>query len=305
MSLIYSSLTQNIHLSFISSHSSFTECVRHSDIPLVSLQVSIPNIACAEFPVENQNFIKYKCDSGSGTHSFTNCSWDNTGLSSDGGAIHLIFSEPHSSISLCVSQCTFLHCHETGSVDGGAVYARSIGTTSVSNSFFYDCECGSYINNGGAGICFDAISKHPSIIRCTFISCTTADDGGGCEIWYSKADSVYAIDSCVCIRCKGTHVSDSQGGWIMISHNTDPITCTNSLLTACETKKQGGGIWINYPADKFVKPVIFCFFHENKSPSGKDVCFYEYRSDIQPILYSFISDCCDKRVGGGSNNWLP
>ena len=299
-----SSLTKKTHLSFHSFNSIFSDCVRYSHI--ISSSSFLPSHDNSQdSPVTSQTFNSKKCSFSSGSHAFTTCSWDNNGLTSKGGAIHIAFSDSRPSLTLTIDKCTFLHCHEPGTVDGGAVHARYIGAASVSDSFFYDCACGSNTGHEGAGICFDAISQQPSIIRCTFISCTTADDGGGCGVWFSKADSVYALASCVCIECKGTHVDNSQGGGIMIAHNTDPITCTNCLLSACETKCQGGGIWINYPTGKSIKAMTFCFFHENKSPSGKDICFFEYSRNTQPILYSFSSNRASGRVDGGPDTWLP
>ena len=280
--------------------------MRHSHIILSSLLIPT-NDECPNSPVTSQSFRPKKCSYNAGSHSFTNCSWDNTDLSSNGGAIHYrLTSATKSYASLTVDKCTFLHCKEAETVDGGAIYAAYIGTVSVTASLFYDCKSGTgQIGAEGGGICCYYIAVLPLIRTCTFLFCTTGDDGGGCGIWLSNASSVYVINSCRFLKCKGTHVDNSQGGGIMLSFNEVFVTITNCLLCACETKYQGGGVLITQPSDTSLQPLTFCFFHDNKSPIGKDVCFYEYNGNIQLILYSFSSDAAAGRVDGGPDNWLP
>ena len=277
--------------------------MRHSHI--LSSHFLPSNNNCLDSPVTDQTFNSKKCSYSTGSHSFTKCSWDNAGLTSNGGAIHYVLtSQTHQSLaSLTVDKCTFFHCHETHD-DGGAVHARYIGTATVSDSFFYDCECGTAPGQEGAGICFVYLSANPSIIRCTFISCVSADDGGGCSIWYSNSSVIYAIDSCRCIKCKGTKEMDSAGGGIVISHNSDFIACTNCLLYACEAKLEGGGIWTMRPTGETISPITFCYFRENKSKGARDIYFSQSDSTIQAIIHSFSSESSSGKVVGGSDNWL-
>ena len=291
-------------LSSLSSNSSFTECVRNTHSLVSSYHPPISNNVCPASPVQDQTFIKYKCDGGSGTHSFKHCSWDNNGLTSAGGAIHIVFSESQSSISLSVSQCIFLHCHET-STDGGAVYARNIASASVSDSLFFDCECGTQVGKEGGGICLNGMSEQPLIKLCSFVSCMSADDGGGCGIYTSKCNMNYAINSCCFIKCKSTHRSNGEGGGICIYTNKHFITCTNCLLRACETLYQGGGIWMDFPSSTTLKPITFCFFQENKAGSGIDVFLRGFSSSSQAIIHSFSFESSTGRVKGGSDDWLP
>ena len=270
-----------------SSNSSFTECVRYSYNFLSSHPPFITNNACPASPVQDQAFIKYKCDSGSGTHSFKHCSWDNSGLASNGGAIHLVYSSPQSSISLTVEHCIFLHCHETGTVDGGAIYVKYINTASVSNSFFYDCECGTAPGQEGGGICYSYLSTNPSIARCSFISCVSADDGGGCGIWLSNASSVYAINSCRFLKCKGLSETGSEGGGSLLYKNENFITFSNCLFSDCSAPVNAGGVCIYSLSGTTVKPIKFCFFHENKSNGFRDATFYYFDDSPQIITYSF------------------
>ena len=246
---------------------------------------SISNVVCPGSPIEDQSFVAYKCDSGSGTHSFTSCSWNNNGLSSNGGASHLIYTSPHPSISLTVNQSTFLHCHETGAVDGGAIYVKDINTASVSNSFFYDCECGSNIGHEGGGLCYAYLSSNPSIVRCTFIYCVSADDGGGCAIWHSQSQTSNAVDSIHCINFKGLSETGSEGGGIYIYGNNKYITCTNCLFAECSTKYVGGALVLSKSAAT-TEPLMFCFFHNSATKYGNDIFYYYSPTLTTYILYS-------------------
>ena len=280
--------------------------MRHSNILRSSQNSIISNDECSNSKIEGKPFTQQKCSDNTSSHSFTHCSWNNNGLTSNGGAIHLRCDSSQPLISLTVDDCTFLHCYETGEVGGGAIYAEFIGSATVKNSFFYDCKCGwNTTGPEGAGALLDYIHSLPFIQCCSFISCTTGDDGGGCGIWYSHSVITYVVDSCRFISCKGTHQTSSQGGGIMIYGNNDFIACTNCLLYACETKYRGGGIYISYPSETTVQPITFCFFQGNKSGKGRDICFEKFSSTPQAITHSFSFEAATGRVFGGSDNWLP
>ena len=263
--------------------------MRNPQILLSSNHFSLSNAACPSSPVENKNFIKYKCDGGSGAHLFKHCSWNNIGLSSNGGAIHCVLTErtKQPSASLTVDKCTFLHCHETGTVDGGAIHARYIGTASVSDSFFYDCECGSSSGQEGAGVCYAYLSTNPSISRCLFVCCTSLDDGGGCGIWYSHSRTPYAIDSCSFLECKGLSADGSEGGGMYLYRNYDFIICTNCFFAFCSTPFHGGGIAISYVSSSTITPLTFCYFHMNTAGDVNDIFFYYTPTLYEDILNSF------------------
>ena len=235
--ILYTGPIETTTLSFTSSNSSFSECVRNSHSRLFHLHSLYLNELCSQPSISDQNFIKQKCSDALNSHSFIHCSWDNTALASKGGAIHFVLTDgtKQPSASLTVDKCTFLHCHETDN-DGSAVHARYIGTASVSDSFFYDCKCGSNPGQEGAGVCFVYLSRKPSITRCSFVSGVSADDAGGCSIWYSSSSVAYAIDSVRCINCKGTSQSSSEGGGIYLYKNDNFMTCTNSLFTDCNSQ---------------------------------------------------------------------
>ena len=281
--------------------------MRNSYAPSLYHKQITSNADCTQSSISDQEFNLKKCSYSSGSHSFTNCVWNNNGRTSNGGAIHYVLTDEtkRSSASLAVDDCTFLHCHDTGTVDGGAVYAKYIGSASVSDSRFYYCECGSAPGQEGAGICLGHLYTNPSIVRCTFISCTTADDGGGCGIWYSKSSIIYAVDSCCFVNCIGIGEEKCQGGGIAIIWNEDFMTCTNCFLFACEAKSEGGGIWVMCPAETSPKPITFCFFSENEAGEGKDVFLYGFPTSSQHIIHSFTCESVSGRVSGSSDNWLP
>ena len=299
-------LTEKTSLFFTSSNSSFCGSVRQSSILRSYYFSSISNDNCPASPVTNTNFTNKKCSYSSGGHSFTNCSWNNNGLSSSGGAIHLRCASSQPLISLTVDYCSFFHCHETGEVGGGAIYAEFIGSGTVQNSFFYDCKCGwNTTGPEGAGVLLDYIHTLPLIRCCSFISCTTADDGGGCGIWHSHSSITYAVDSCRFIKCTGTHESNSKGGGIMIYSNSDFITCRNCLFYACETNDQGGGIYITHQSGTSVQPISFSFFRDNQSGEGRDIYLYQFDDTPQPILFSFSYESENGKVSPRSDTWLP
>ena len=281
--------------------------MRHSHNLLSSHHSSVSNVACPDSSVEDQNFVNNKCDGGSGTFSFKHCSWNNSGLSSHGGAIHLVYSSPQSSISLTIVDCSFLHCHETGDVGGGAISAKCIGTATVNNSLFYDCRCGMTPTwEDGAGILFYYIYTLPLIKYSSFVSCISSDDGGGCGIWYGNSSVNYAVDSCHFIKCKGTHATSSEGGAVIIFQNQMHIGLSNSLLHDNHAFYGGALDLCDSSLSDFNHPVIFSFFNRNSVPSngfGNDV-YLSGPLPKHPLLHCFSTPSL-VRVYNGNDDWLP
>ena len=261
---------------------------------------------CPEQSIDDKRFLQYKCDDTSASHSFKHCSWDNNGLTSNGGAIHIAFSSSHSSISLTVDGCIFLHCHETNSNGAGAVYARHIGIATVENSLCYDCECAynpDYPEGGGLNL--NSIHTYPLIKSCSFVSCVSGDDAGGCGIWYSYSSITYAVDSCHCVKCEGIKQQDGEGGGIIFYENKNFVTCTNCLLYTCKAPLNAGGVCIYRLSSTTVLPIKFCFFRDNKSNGVRDVKLYHFSTSPQAITNSYSYESESGKVGGGSDNWLP
>ena len=272
----------------------------------------ISNDDCPASPVTNTKFTNKKCNSFSGSHSFIHCSWDNSGLTSNGGAIHCAFSDDTQkpSISLTIEQCIFSHCHETSTeCGGGAVSAEYISAARIESSYFYDCECGanSSLANGG-GVLLNYLYSYPSIRRCSFLSCVSGDDGGGCGIWYCNSSVMYVVDSCRFIQCSAVDASSSAGGGLMIAWNEDSVTITNCLFYSCSCLGAiwgGGGIWINRPSNTDVSPITFSFFCQNIAEKGRDVLLVSFPSSPQAIIHSFSFEAQSGRLEGGPDDWLP
>ena len=212
---------------------------------------------------------------------------------------------PDSGSSLTVTRCSFVHCHASGSVGGGGVFAQRVGSASVCDSYFYDCSCGTSDYMEGGGVLLNYIAVKPSIARSMFVLCQSSDDAAGCGIWCSNASLPYAVDSCQYFKCEGLSESGSEGGGIMLWSNTDFVTCTNSLFYACKAKSRGGAICISYVSRPIFKPITFCFFKENKSDKGRDVYFQDFPSTPLAITHSFSFEAASGRVFGRSDDWLP
>ena len=280
--------------------------MRHSNILRSSQNSIISNDECSNSKIEGKPFTQQKCSDNTSSHSFTHCSWNNNGLTSNGGAIHLRCDSSQPLISLTVDDCTFLHCYETNGVGGGGVYAENIGSAVVTNSFFSDCQCAQNTTGPeGAGVLLDFINTLPSIKCCDFVSCITGDDGGGCGIWYSHSSITYAVDSCNYIKCKGTKPADSEGAGVILHANSDFLTCTNCLFYACDAPFNGGGVSLSFPSGASLQPLTFCFFRENLSQGFRDVYLRQFPSSPPAIAYSFSCEYESGKVGGGEDDWLP
>ena len=281
--------------------------MRNSKVILSLFNSIVSNDDCSDTSIERQSFKKQKCSYSSGSHSFTHCTWNNNGLSSDGGAIHLLSTSPQPSVSLIIDQCTFQHCYEANPVDGGAVYVSYIGSVSISDSSFYDCKCGTGTTLAeGAGVCILYISVKPLLLRCSFISCVSPDDGGGCGIYYCDSSLLYTVDSCCFIKCIGKD-SDGQGGGVLFYRNTGNQACTNCLFSELEAY-YGGAFYSyipNYVENSY--PVKFCFFNKNSdlaSGYGTDVCFDELYPNNNTVLFQQCFSTSDsKRVGYHYSIW--
>ena len=114
--------------------------------------------------------------------SFTNCNFtsvSNTGHTSEnGGAICYEVANGN----LIVTSCSFSHCIAY-SKEGGGIYCNNAAYVSVSSSAFSVCAAHAHTGgSGGGGITLRQIQIHPQISLCTFISCSSEDDGGGVAV---------------------------------------------------------------------------------------------------------------------------
>ena len=277
---------------------------------------SYSSSVCSPSPIEDQHFSNENCTYSSGSHRFIDCLWDNAQNINSGCAIYFVLSSADSSASLNIKRCSFSHCHATGNVAGGGMHVQHINSVTLSESFFFDCSCGTYEYMEGGGVLLSYLHSQPLIKDCLFLQCVSSDDGGGCGIYYCSSSITYVVDSSRFIQCQGTDSSNSEGGGIHLCHNTDPVTCTNCLICGCNAPYEGGGAWIDYPSSTNTNLVTFCLFKDNTASSyGNDVILFN--TEENTLTHCFTTTISDSVYVGTFNSvakqytnihvvdWLP
>ena len=301
-----SGLTEKALLSFISSNSSFTECVRTklSFITISSIS-SLPNEPCTGPDYED-------------------CS----------------FSSPHITLSSSASfsSCTFSSL--TSSLNGGAIYSVSSGTLSISLSIFEKCSAnvgtGDFL--GGGAVCVDA-GYFVSDFN-TFISCSTSYFGGG--ILAQRQFISSNILSCNFICCSGCYgggintffgpytttisshfisctVSKGGGGFYHDSNvDCSSLTVSDCLFTcncaeyvngSTTEQTRGGGAFEDFRASTYTSKYSFSLFTGNTAPSGvgNDISVVWIALTETPIDYCFTTTTSHSLWNTkytGYENWL-
>ena len=304
-----SGFTSITKFSFISSNSSFSECVRRygyrSSLHLFSytLQSNECEQDCEGTDLATQKVI---LDSSS-THAFTLCSW-NGGSSTLGGAI--CFANQTSS-SLTVDNCLFYNCNSSSSGwanGGGALHCYNVSTVSIQFSSFIKC-CATSGCGGGVNMC--DVLHQLYLNNCTFLFCFGKDDGGSAEIWSCNLEenSLGCKDSRF-ISGLSTGTGDPWAGGLMLWDNNPPLQSSNIIFTN-NNSTYGGAYGTNCNVDSPGYPLRFCFFHNNHGSCGNDVCFNHYISSFETkyFIHCFSSSSIN-RIGvvGNSNDyseWLP
>ena len=279
-----SGLTDKTKLSFTSSNSSFSECVRNRTVLFYS-----SSIFSNEEYTDNYNS---RTDI-SQTSTFTSCTFNSKG--SSGGAIWF----HGTSSTLTVLDSTFNKCNST-SGHGGAIYAYSCGRISVYHSTFIQCAALSLYSGGG--ILTDGASLSSEISQSTFISCSGGQDGGGLEIVGSTESSEQEnlpVKDCKLIGCiangrTDTTANDADGGGLIFWRNQNTIGIYNSLFSKCESKKRGGGSFVVINKPSFSNVIRFCFYCENTAPDGRNALIHFNATNWTPwnivFFHSFTSD---------------
>ena len=143
---ICAGVSRKTKVSFISSNSSFTECVRkHSSSQIFNSQ------SCTISPYTNCTFAQTSRPTISSSATFTSCTF--TSLSSNPGNGGAISFQNQASGTLTVISCNFYSCKctATGSIEdgGGAIFAHTVSKVEVSSSLFVSSAC--YSTSEGDG----------------------------------------------------------------------------------------------------------------------------------------------------------
>ena len=166
--ILCSGLTEKTRLSFTSSNSSFSECVRNHNLKLsYNKQIAECITTHKEHCVNTQqNPLKEGV-----SHCIISCTFNS--ISSPvprGGVLYLHHTSQSSTTSLTVDRCIFDTCNTTATATevygGGAIYV-DCGSFYLSSSIFIQCSSKSY---GGA---IDAYlhCERATFFYCTFLSC--------------------------------------------------------------------------------------------------------------------------------------
>ena len=307
--IIISGLTEQTKLSFSSSNSSFTDCVRNPR----TLLFSSNSASCSQLSYEDNYSINRVSCSTQGDYSFLRCSFfgdPNNIMAGHGGAICISNNEA----TLSVDYCQFYSFAVDGR--GGAVYTENLTRVIVKNSLFDRCIPPSH-QVGGAGAIRITNSSQPLIESCTFTSCSCLVDGGAVYIYLGGCSSNNAIvaqnSRFVCCKCTGEDRSDgSDGGGVMMWDNDPLIGVRNCLFSYCHSYK-GGGIYLYLPDDNQLTPVQFCFFTKNSGTYGIDVFVHvEDDSCWEGIFSHSCTSGASNSLGQNHlypvnivNTWLP
>ena len=315
--IVSSGLTSQTKLSFISSNSSFSECVRQQIPAHHSPSSNIDQCTAATYASDTRcqrtgSHLPYS----SGTHTFTNVDFKECSSSNDhGGAIKCTGSNTE----LTVTGCTFKDCRVSNPsvFSGGGICAESVKAVSTRSCLFTHC----YGYNGG-GMFIISISSTPEFSDCVFISCKVAYIGGGAFVGQcTKTSSFVACNDCLFI--KGTNVSATSNFWggglyLNIYKNDEVNSVSNILFTFNSATAQGGGFRIYEKEYGLDYSIRFCFFSGNyASASGHDISLYNIKmhsvvdcyttSNAMDKLYldQLDSDTSSLRETTHTPNWLP
>ena len=297
--------------SFISSNSSFTECVRKHLISSPSHMNPDCDTEC-----HNENFGSMQASlDASFTYTFDYCSWEDC-IAEPGGAI----SSNTEGVSLTVIHCTFTRCNSTSyenpratqSYNGGALCVNGIKELIVSTSRFFRC-CAPQTNNdngGSGGMYVVSITTLLVLSSSDFISCFTGASGGGAYFASIKTSDVgpQTVMSCRFVRCK-SEGNTPDGGGLCLWGSDYTLGLSNCLFSECSvTTNCGGGLDFTFSANPDPHPIRCCFFNDNSAPDGNDVNLRSLPSNLEPFLFCFSTTSRSQRIGGVTNkddDWLP
>ena len=313
-------------LSFTSSNSSFSECVRKHKPSLIQSHHTIKNSDCTEYNADSHRCIYSHIrieKSQSGNYLFEHSDFLDCESETNGGAILVEgTSETADHITLTVTDCTFIRCvvqahshHDSG---GGAVCARLIKDATVSSSVFSSC-----VSPSGGAVMMKSLSHQPLVEHSSFISCIapndtdkgslaigTDADGAAIDIYTCSAAVPTVISSCNLLY---SHSHDA-GGAVFLYHPVPAMRCHNVLFSSGLGGSRGGGIAYLSTQNSNDYLLRFCFFYNNmcnNALQGHDVCLCSYSSSYTKVfLHCFSATKRTPRVGDDKttidkSDWLP
>ena len=298
-------VTKKTILSFSSSNTSFSGCVRNSMVSHFPLSfnsyILTDNLELWTEEEFSDNYHKPVLSSTVGQHSFSSCTFTSLTSSDNGGAIY--FSSGN---SLYIESCKFSNCRTSKPFNdwhgGGAVFINC-GTLSIISSIFHCCTTSTY----GGGVYAMKISTSSIVLLSSFILCD-GDYGGGLMTFWKSTSSVFSSRFLLCtVKHAGGalyHDSDKQTSYFSLS---DSLFANNS---ANYSGTRGGGAFEDNRSVTYNSTYSFCFFRGNNAPNGngKDISIQD-----KPITQYSIVHCLTTTTSHslwnkkytGFENWLP
>ena len=324
--IICSGLTDKTSLSFTSSNSSFSECVRKDTYN------SLTNAPLTYTKCLNDNGTVSSCEGmkmprgrliPESSVKFLQCKFSRLIASEkNGGAISFTLSGD----SLQIDECVFESCETTVSTDsatgGGAVFVSSASELIISSSLLQSCVCyTSYSGDGGAVLIVN-LTSDMRIKKCVFCNCHADDDGGGVCIWNCPIWQETCVFQSHFIACDGTDSSSSGGGGMIVWSSYAAIGSSECIFSKCSSAFFGGGLayyTITSQSFRDAPLSLFSFFNQNTAMTdcGTDAFFLVWIPS-SPFLHSF-STSDSPRIGveptyanwnnttdySHPDNWLP
>ena len=306
----YNLLIKNIRLSFLSSNSSFKECVRN-DSPLIlfhnSLSILHSNTNTVKTGIisSHQQIDLYANARYGPIYTFQSCTFVNVDSSRNGGAIACTgtpsnFWKPE----LVINQCSFKSC-KSSLGHGGAVYTYGLSSSQFEKSVFIDCN--STNRYAGALYCYTSYCI-PLVSDSTFIDCyarmcldpdTSSDDAGAMYLrttLSSQAPPSSTVQACRFIAC---HCFGWGGGAYLLSDSAKLI-CRSSLFSSC-TSDNAEALGINLATAQAEVLVFFSFFScasDAHAQTASDICINRQTESFSSsaVLQSFSTKSTDNAI---------
>ena len=285
-------LTEKTKLSFSSSNSSFTECVRKHEIITVSSSF-LANSNCNNPAYTDCSFTQVNRTSLTTSASFTSCTWTNCQANNGGG----IYLKAGNTVTLTVTKGEFYSC--TSFYRGGGIYLEGIKTVTIEETLFHTCTAAAHNNAGGGGVEIVSLQGAPSIKHTTFLFCNSGNDGGGMGMWECAKWQDTGIVSCRFLGCSATPATDNDGGSLIVCYSNAAIGCSNILFANSLSGFHGGAAsCLTYYSSNFNSSIpffSFCFFKDNSAAVGNDAFLDDWIPE-NPFLHSYSTTFSSRAI---------